>query len=273
MNSTVWPALMMAAFFSWMAVFSLSGFICTIVATGVFSRMNSPGWTRRSETEPLTGALIDGVIQFLLGELIGRAPILQARLEAAHVVDRGLVVRLRDLQTGFGCVAVGLGQETAAVQLLRAFERGSRVVAVRHRLADRGDLIVGRRLLVLRPVDAQLCLDLAQRALGALEGQRQLPRLEPHQHVADADLAPELDPHLADDAGDLAADARLVGRHQRAGQVHAALDADVLKRRRSRRGWPVHRHGHRVRRRGLPLRPSAPPWYCTPTRPRQYRRA
>ena len=57
-NSTVWPALITLAYFSWTPVRSFSGFIWTIVATGVFSRMNSPGWTRRSETEPATGARI-----------------------------------------------------------------------------------------------------------------------------------------------------------------------------------------------------------------------
>ena len=46
----------------------------------------------------------------------------------------------------------------------------------------------------------------------------------PDQHVADADFAAELDGHFPDDAGDFAADARLVGRHQRAGQIDAALD-------------------------------------------------
>jgi hypothetical protein len=47
-----------------MAVFSLSGLICTIVATGVFSRMYSPGCTRRSATEPLTGALMAASFSF-----------------------------------------------------------------------------------------------------------------------------------------------------------------------------------------------------------------
>ena len=49
-----------------------------------------------------------GVVQLLLRQLVGRPAILQARLEAAHVVDGGLVVRLRDLQAGFGGVAVDL---------------------------------------------------------------------------------------------------------------------------------------------------------------------
>ena len=55
-------------------------------------------------------------------------------------------------------------------------------------------------------VDAELRLDLAQRALGALERELQLARLEADEHVAGLHLGAELHRHLADDAGDLAAD-------------------------------------------------------------------
>ena len=74
-----------------------------------------------------------------------------------------------------------------------------------------------------RAIDAELRLDLAQRALRAVERQLQLARLELHQDVAGADLGAELHRHLADDAGDLAADLRLVGREQRARQIDLAL--------------------------------------------------
>ena len=111
---------------------------------------------------------------------------------------------------------------------LRALERGPRVVAIRHRLAHRRDLLVGRRLLVLRAVDAELRFDLPQRALRPLERERQLARLEAHQHVADAHVAAELNRDLADDAGDLAADARLIGRDEGAGEVDPPLDANAL---------------------------------------------
>ena len=67
-----------------------------------------------------------------------------------------------------------------AAELLRAHECRARVIAIRRRLPNRRDLIVGRRLFVLEVIDAELRFDLPQRALSAFGGQLELARLEPH---------------------------------------------------------------------------------------------
>src|SRR5207247_8350690 len=65
-NCTGWPGLMTPANFSWMAVFSLRGFIATIVTTGMFSRMNSPGCTRSEEHTSELQSRVDLVCRLLL---------------------------------------------------------------------------------------------------------------------------------------------------------------------------------------------------------------
>ena len=116
----------------------------------------------------------------------------------------------------------------------------ARIVAIGNRLADRRDLVVGRRLLVLTAIDAELRFDLAQRAFGAVERELQLARFEPDEHVAGPDLGAELHADFADDAGDLAADLRLSG------------DISVPDRSTSRWTdirWTVRRLGRDGRRR------------------------
>ena len=78
-----------------------------MVATAVFSRMNSPGCTSRSDTEPATGARMTASSSFFCASSYGGPAILQARLQAAHGVEGGLVVGLADLQPRFGRVTVG----------------------------------------------------------------------------------------------------------------------------------------------------------------------
>ena len=97
------------------------------------------------------------------------------------------------------------------MQLLRARERVARIVAVRGCLPDARDLFVGRRFLVLRAVDAELRLDLPELALGAVERELQLARIEAHEHVAGPHFGAKLHRHIAHDAGDFAADAGLIG--------------------------------------------------------------
>ena len=77
-------------------------------------------------------------------------------------------------------------------------------------------------------VDAELRFDLAQRALGAVERQLQLARLEPDEHVAGPDLGAELHADFADDAGDLAADLGLSGDISVPGEVDLALHRHPL---------------------------------------------
>src|SRR5207247_2916843 len=96
------------------------------------------------------------VAEFLAREVVCGAPILKARLERVNVVEGGLIIRVGYLQPRFGGVAIDLRQEPSSAELLRPSERRARIVAVRGRLADRGDLIVGRRLAILRAVDAEL---------------------------------------------------------------------------------------------------------------------
>ena len=173
----------------------------------------------------------DGVVQFLLRQLERGAAILEARFEAADAVDRRLVVRLRDLQARFRGVVVDLRHQAAPVQLIGALERVARIVAVRDRLPDRGDLIVGGRLLVLAAIDAELRFDLPQRALGAVDGELQLTRVEADEAVARPHLGAELHRHVEDAAAHFAAHSRLVGREQRSGQIDLALNGDSLQRR------------------------------------------
>src|SRR5262249_49545706 len=151
-------------------------------------------------------------------ELERRAAVLEARLQAPHAVEGRLIIRLGHFQPRLRRVVIDLRQEAPALELLRAAECRAGIVAVGRRLADRRDLIVGRGLAVLRAIDAELRLDLAQRALGALGGELELARLEPRQHVAGPDVGAELHRDLADDAGGFAADPGLIRRGQRAGE-------------------------------------------------------
>ena len=66
--------------------------------------------------------------------------------------------------------------------------RSTCVVAIGDRLLDRGDLLVGRGLPVLATLDPQLRFDLTERALGAVERQLQLARVEANERVANLDL-------------------------------------------------------------------------------------
>ena len=76
---------------------------------------------------------------------------------------------------------------------------------------------------------AELGAGLSQRAFGARQRQRQFPGLELDQRIADADLAADLHEDGADDARGFGADLRLVGREQRAGEIHLPLDRDALR--------------------------------------------
>ena len=121
------------------------------VATGVFSRMNSPGWTSRSETEPATGARMTASATFFCASSHDARRSCRLRLQAVDGVERGLIVRLGDLQRASRrCrdrpASAGRGRSAAAPARTRcARRRGSRVA-----WRDRRDLLVGRRLLVLR---------------------------------------------------------------------------------------------------------------------------
>ncbi len=75
---------------------------------------------------------------------------------------------------------------------------------------------------------AELRAGLAQRGLGALEGQLQLARLDLDERRADADFAADFHEHPADDAGRFRADLGLIGRQQRAGEVDLPLDGHPL---------------------------------------------
>ena len=112
--------------------------------------------------------------------------------------------------------------------MLRAFERRARVVAVGNLLADRRDLLVRRRLLVPAAVDAELRFHLSQRALRAIHRELQLARLQADEDIAGLHLGAELDAHLADDAGDFAADLRHVRREQGARELDLALHRHAL---------------------------------------------
>ena len=190
-----------------------------------FAGLDQPFGDRAGDRRP-----DDGVGDLLLRQLVGGAPILQAGLQAVDGVERGLIVRLGDLQARLRAVAVGLRQQAAPAQLLRPLERAARVVTVRGRLAHRRNLVVGRRLLFLQVIDPELRFDLAEGALGAVERQLELARLQPGDHVAGPDLGAELHADVAHDAGDLAADACLLGGRQRPRQVHLALDRHPLDR-------------------------------------------
>ncbi len=96
------------------------------------------------------------------------------------------------------------------------------------RLAHRCDLVVVERLLVLGPIDPELRFDLAQGAFRPIERELQLARLETNEHVSEAHLRPELHRDLANDAGHLAADSRLIGGEQRARQIDLALYRHLL---------------------------------------------
>src|SRR5262245_45993390 len=80
-------------------------------------------------------------------------------------------------------------------------------------------------------IDAELRLDLTQLALGAIDRELQLARLEPDEEVAGAHFGPELHRHVGDDAGDFAADFGLIGGEQRAREIDLALHRDALHRR------------------------------------------
>src|SRR3981189_3357760 len=99
---------------SWIAVFSLSGFIWTMVTTGVFSRMNSPGCTSRSETEPATGALMAESASFFWAS---SSAVRRGRLQTVRRIERCLVVGFGHFQARVGGVALDLRQKPAAVQL------------------------------------------------------------------------------------------------------------------------------------------------------------
>ena len=155
--------------------------------------MNSPGCTRRSETEPATGALIDRVGQLLLRQLVGGAAILQAGFEAADGVERRLIVRLRDLEARFGGVAIDLRQQAAPAQLLRALEaRCGRRRDWRLPGAPTAICSSAGGCLSCAAIDAELRFDLPQRALGAVQRELQLARLEPDEDVSGAHFGAEL---------------------------------------------------------------------------------
>ncbi len=160
--------------------------------------------------------LDDGVAELLLRQIERCPAILEAGLQRARVVDRRFVVRFGDLQASVGRIVIDLRQEAAAVELLGARIRRARVVPIGCGLANRRDLLVRRRLAILRSLEADLGFDLTQRALGALERELELPRLQSHQDVAGANFRTKLDKNLANDPGDLTADLGLIGREQRA---------------------------------------------------------
>ena len=231
---------MTLAYFSWIAVFSLSGFICTMVddrrvLADELAGLDQPLGDRAGDRRP-----DDGVGQLLLRQLVRGAAILQAGLQAADVVERRLIVRLGDLEARFRGVAVDLRQQAAAARAARARSNALRASS-RFAIAWRTDAICSSAggSPVLPAVDPELRFDLPQRALGAVERELQLARLEPDEHVAGPDLGAELHADVAHDPGDLAADACLIGGDQRAGQVDLALD------------------GHPLDGRGLGLRPPA----------------
>ena len=168
------------------------------------------------------------VVELLLRQLVRGAAILKGRFERVNRVERSLIVRLRDFEPRLGRVEVHLRHQAAAVQLLGALERVPRVIAIGDCLPHRRDLFVGRRLPIARPVDPKLRLDLAKLALGAVERELQFLRLDAHEHVSGADLGSELHRYIADPACHFAADLRLIGREQCAGEVHLPLDGHPL---------------------------------------------
>ena len=138
---------MSSAWRSWTAVLSLSGFIWTIVTTGVLSLMNSPTCTRRSLIAPPTGALITASWQLLLSEFDRRPTILQGGFQALDRLQSGLVCRLRNLDPGLDRIEISLRDELLAHQHPGARKLGPGVVPIGDRCPDHGNLLVRRRFL------------------------------------------------------------------------------------------------------------------------------
>ncbi len=170
------------------------------------------------------------VVELLDRQVVRRAAVLQQRLLAAHGVGGRLVGRLGHLQPGLGRLLVGRRHDAPAGQRLDAVGGRLGVQVGGVGVADRRDLIVGRRVVAIfeRPVHPELGPRLLERAFGAGQRELQFPGLEFHQRGANLDVLANLHQHGAHDAGRLGADPGLVGREERAGQVDHALDAHAL---------------------------------------------
>ena len=172
----------------------------------------------------------DGVVELLHRQVVRGAAVLEERLLAADGVHRRLIGGFSDFGARFGRLQVHRGQDAAAGERVCTLGARTGVVAARHRILHRGDLLVRRRRVVgvERPVHAELRAGLPQRAFRPRERQRQLLRFELDQRVAGPHLAADLDEHLPDNAGGLGTDPGLVRRHESAGEVHLALDGEAL---------------------------------------------
>ena len=151
---------------------------------------------------PLIGARTVASFELLHRQVVGGAAILQQRLLAAGVVHRGLVGGFGDFQPRLGGLQVDRGNQAARRQ--RFARSAAARASSRFAIAFLTDPISSSGGAVSpaieRPVHPELRPRLPQRALGARDGQRQLPRFDPDQRVTGADLAADFHQHAADDA-------------------------------------------------------------------------
>ena len=119
-----------------------------------------PGCTKRSATASATGARIDA-------SATSCAPVRMPHVDRAgsperpHVVERRVVVRLADLQLGFGRILVDLREQSRRAQRVGPRIRGPGIVEIGRGLLHAGDvLVVGDGTAV---GNAQLRVDLVER--------------------------------------------------------------------------------------------------------------
>jgi hypothetical protein len=106
------------------------------------------------------------------------------------------------------CIKVGLGGQTPIVQLLRPFQLGARIVAVRAGRSDRRYLIVRWNVAVF--ADAELRFRLSQRAFGPIHRKLQFPRLNLDNNLSRFDFLADFNEYVFDNAIDFTAHPNLV---------------------------------------------------------------
>ena len=170
---------------------SFSGLTWTIVTTGVRSANVLADMHRPLRDDAGDRRAHHRVVELLDRQVVGGAAVLQQRLLPARGVDGRLVRRFGHLQPGVGRLQIDRRHQAARGERLRPFGIRPRVIAVGQRVLHRADLIVvGRRVAAVESIGhAELGAGLPQRALGARQRQRQFPRLELDERIADADLA------------------------------------------------------------------------------------
>ena len=154
------------------------------VLADVFAGLDQPFGDRPGDRRP-----DHRVGDLLLRQLVRRAPILQAGLQAVDGVERGLIVGLGDLRAASRRVSrsawVSRPRPLNCCACSNALRASSRFA-----VAWRIDAIWSSAggCLSCSVIDAELRLDLAQSAFGAVERQLQLARVEPRDDVAGSDL-------------------------------------------------------------------------------------